>query len=418
MNRFQHNVSWVLIGNLLHAAAQFGLNVLAARVFSVEDYGLLSYGAALVAFFAAVGGLGFPGVITRFFARDRERAGVWLGSATAARGLFAVMAIGLIQLAAAGAGPELRVLLLCQSAQVLFSAGEGFLQWFRFLGRAKLAAAVRMGALAVSAAWRLPALFCLRSLPLYAAGVSLETLVYLGTLWLLYRREFGRIQVSRDALRAMLGQSWPFITSAVLSTVYAQTDRLMLNAMLGAEAVGLYSVAVTLAGAISILPSALIEGFRPEIMLRRAEGSPLFEKRLRQLYGLVFRISIAYCLFVTVCARPLVGLLYGADYLGAVPALSVVVWYTAFSYFGAVNNLYLAAAERTAWVQVLTFAGALGNVALNALLIPPLGIPGAALASLLTQFGANFLLPALLPPLRGMFGAMWKGIWGHGFYGR
>jgi Na+-driven multidrug efflux pump len=40
---------------------------------------------------------------------------------------------------------------------------------------------------------------------------------------------------------------------------------------------------------------------------------------------------------------------------------------------------------------------------LNYLLIPSLGIVGAALASLLTQFVANFVLLMIIPPLRGAF---------------
>jgi O-antigen/teichoic acid export membrane protein len=192
--------------------------------------------------------------------------------------------------------------------------------------------------------------------------------------------------------------------------VYAQTDRIMLEAMVGLRAVGLYSVAVTLAGAISIVPAALIEGYRPEILLRAETDTPGYVRRMRQLYGLVFWLCMAYCLLITVLARPLVLLLYGPDYAGAVPALSIVVWYTAFSYFGSINNLYLVSRGKTQWVAVLTLTGAILNVALNALLIPVLEIRGAALASLASQFAANFLLLLCIPALWEAFFLQVQGI--------
>ena len=409
---FLHNVSWILVGNLLHAVLQFLLNILAARAFAAEGNGLLSYSGALVSFFAAVGTLGFSGVITRFFARERQRAGDWLGTALAARAVFALAVMGLLPLLARDASRELRLLLLCQSCSILFHAGDGLVYWYRFLGQARKAALYRLGAFGLCALWRLWAIFGAGSLVLYALGMSAEALVFNGGLMLVYRREFPgcRLRFRWDALKAMLTQSYPFILSAVLSTVYAQTDRIMLEAMVGLRAVGLYSVAVTLAGAISIVPAALIEGYRPEILLRAETDTPGYVRRMRQLYGLVFWLCMAYCLLITVLARPLVLLLYGPDYAGAVPALSIVVWYTAFSYFGSINNLYLVSRGKTQWVAVLTLTGAILNVVLNALLIPILEIRGAALASLATQFAANFLLLLCIPALREAFFLQVQGI--------
>lgn len=83
---------------------------------------------------------------------------------------------------------------------------------------------------------------------------------------------------------------------------------------------------------------------------------------------------------------------YGTKYISAVPSLSLIVWYTSFSYFGAINNLYMVAEEKTKWVQVTAFFGAILNIILNFVFIPFLGISGAALASLITQVVANFFL--------------------------
>ena len=96
--------------------------------------------------------------------------------------------------------------------------------------------------------------------------------------------------------------------------------------------------------------------------------------------------------------------------MGAVSSLSLIVWYTSFSYFGAINNLFMVAEGVNKWVPVNTFVGAMTNIILNFVFIPRLGIVGAALASLLTQFVANFLMMLINPQLRKGFRLMIGGI--------
>ena len=189
----------------------------------------------------------------------------------------------------------------------------------------------------------------------------------------------------------------------------------MLKSYLDNTAVGLYSVSLTLAGAISIIPAAIIEGFRPDIMNSKVNDPQRYRQRLQQVYGSVFWVSICYCVFITLFARPIIQILYGSAYLGAVPSLALIVWYTSFSYFGSINNLYMVAEGKSRWVQVTTLSGALTNIVLNVLLIPRFEIVGAAAASLLTQIITNFLLLLIIPPLRDAFFLILEGVTLRGF---
>ena len=165
-----------------------------------------------------------------------------------------------------------------------------------------------------------------------------------------------------------------------------------------------------MAGAISIIPQALIEGFRPDILSFRNTDMEKYRRRLMQLYGLVFWLCIAYCLFTTFFAKYIILVLYGEKYLPAVGSLSLIVWYTSFSYFGAINNIYMVAENKIKWVQVTTFVGAIVNVILNYVFIPMFGVEGAALASLITQIITNFALLAIIPQLRENFIIIVRGI--------
>ena len=75
MNVFKKNLSWILVGNIAHAVLQFGLNIYCARILGSFSFGILNYCASLIAFFTAIGTLGYDGVITKLFADDEKDVG-------------------------------------------------------------------------------------------------------------------------------------------------------------------------------------------------------------------------------------------------------------------------------------------------------------------------------------------------------
>jgi O-antigen/teichoic acid export membrane protein len=99
-------------------------------------------------------------------------------------------------------------------------------------------------------------------------------------------------------------------------------------------------------------------------------------------------------------------LLFGGDFLGLVgptyvagaAALSVAVFFNAWMTLGAFSEPFVAGMGRTRVVPVAQAVFFSGSVLLNFLLIPRLGIPGAALAS-----GLAFILGSSVN-----FGAIWR----------
>lgn len=70
----------------------------------------------------------------------------------------------------------------------------------------------------------------------------------------------------------------------------------------------------------------------------------------------------------------------------------------------------MVAEDKQKWVQVTTLIGAMTNIFLNAILIPSMGIVGAAAASLATQFIGNFITPSIIPSLRPIVKYSTRGI--------
>ena len=185
-----------------------------------------------------------------------------------------------------------------------------------------------------------------------------------------------------------------------MTVVFTQTDKVMLKIMLDDAATGYYSAAVTCAGVSSFVFSAIIDSARPTIFQSAKLCKEQFELNMTRLYSVVIYLSLAQSLFMTILARPIINLLYGNQYTATANVLRLVVWYTTFSYIGAVRGIWMLAEEKQKYLLVANVFGALANVIVNAILIPRYGMFGAAFASIATQFFANIGIGYIIRPIQ------------------
>ena len=416
-NNFLDNVLWIVGGQILHAVISFLISIIAARAFDKDGYGLINTVISYVSLATAFAALGYNGIITKKFADDPENCNKYIWSGMVFRLIASLASILILQVLVfiTNRGDTQRhMLTFINSLTLLFNVFDLIVYWFRYEMLAKVIAIIRIIALLCSAVIKLVGIFVFKNLYVYMAGIASEALFFAILLLYLYFKYATKNKpcFSFNTALEMLKHGYPFIISAFMISIYRQTDKIMLERMLsdGYTAVGLYSASLTIANLISIIPSSIIEGFRPEIMKYKASDSELYMSRFRQIYSLIMWTCLLYGLFVTLFAKQIILIIYSESYLGAVDSLSIIVWYTSFSYIGSVNNIFLVCEGKEKYAQWLTLAGAVCNVALNYLLIPSYGIAGAAFASLSTQILANFIIPCILKPMRPAMKFMLEGV--------
>ena len=193
-------------------------------------------------------------------------------------------------------------------------------------------------------------------------------------------------------------------------TVFAQTDRIMIKLMLSDADTGYYSAAVACAGMTSFIFGAIIDSARPTIFESRNQSDDVFDKNIVRLYSIVIYFALAQSIIIALLSRIIVNILYGGQFIPTVDALRIVVWYTTFSYIGSVRNIWILAENKQKYLWIINLSGALANVIMNFILIPSIGINGAALASLLTQFFTNVVVGYIIRPIRPNNRLMIKGL--------
>ena len=413
MNKVAKNAAWIIGCKIVQSLLAFVIGMLTARYLGPSNYGLITYAASLVAFAAPIMQLGFSNILVREIIDYPAREGESLGSAMGLSLVSSLLCIVGVAAFTAIANPnEPPTLWVCflYSLILLFQAIEHINYWFQAKYLSKYTSIVSLCAYAVVSAYKIYLLATRKSIYWFALSNALDACLIAAASVAIYRRVGGqKLAFSIETGRQMFAKSRHYIVSSMMVTVFAQTDKIMLKLMLDDASVGYYGAAVSCAGITSFVFAAIIDSFRPSIFEGQRLGTETFEHRLTLLYSIVIYLSLAQSVVMAVFAKWIVFIIYGAAYAPAGTALRIIVWYTTFSYLGSVRNIWILANDQQKHLWKINLSGASANVLLNALLIPALGINGAALASLATQFFTNVVTGYILKPIRGNNAIMVRG---------
>ena len=397
------NAGWIIACRIMQAVLQLVVSMMTARYLGPSNYGVINYAASLVAFVTPIMQLGLNFIVVQEVVKGETSDGEIIGTALtmclASAGLCILGVIAFSTLANTG---EITTIVVCAlySISLLFQSFEIIQYWFQAKLLSKYASIISLVAYFGMSIYKIYILATAKSIYWFAVSNAIDyLLIGLGMIILFKCFSKGKLRFSRKTASRMFQKSRYYIVSALMVTVFAQTDRVMLKLMIGDSAAGLYSAAVACTGMTGFVFSAIIDSARPSIFESKNLQSVSYEHNIILLYSIIIYMALCQSIVITSCAKPIVSILYGEAYLDAVPALQIVVWYTAFSYLGSARNIWILAENKQNYLWMINLSGALMNVLLNFLSIPKWGIVGAAAASLITQIFTNFFVSYIIRPI-------------------
>jgi len=188
-------------------------------------------------------------------------------------------------------------------------------------------------------------------------------------------------------IKEYLQFSYPLTPTALVRWITESSDRYLVTYFLGLGSVGVYSAAYSIGNLIQLFASPLQLILLPEL-------SKLFDENKIDQIRIYLSHSLRYFLLITIpavfglsaLAKPLLGIFTTQDFLSGWLVIPII----AFSGLAAgvfqifVNTMFLVKETKSA--TYITTIAAVSNVLLNLLLIPSIGIIGAALSTLISYF--------------------------------
>ena len=408
------NAKWIIVCKVAQSILQFIVGMLCARYLGPSNYGLINYAASIVAFAMPLMKLGLDAILVYELVNFPEKEGEIMGTSLALNilsGMICVM--GVTAVATVMNFGEIETILVCvlYSLSVLFAAIEMIQYWFQYKLQSKYSSVTMLISYVVVSAYKVFLLATQKSVYWFAVSHAIEFGIIGIILIAIYIKKSGqRFSFSLDRAKSMLSRSKHYILAAMMIVVIQNTDHIMLTIMQGKSENGFYSAAITCVSIFQFVYVALVDSFRPMILSKKKENSEEYQNNISRLYGITLYTAIAQCIVFFVLAKFIIQILYGSDYADAVPVLRALIFYFVFSVMGLVRNVWILAEENQKYLWIINLSGALLNIVLNAGMIPLWGAVGAAVASLITQFFANFVLGFIIKPLRENNKLMLKGL--------
>jgi O-antigen/teichoic acid export membrane protein len=364
------------------------VTALVVRTLGQAGYGQWSTILIVLTLIGYFANFGTEAVTTREAARDPEREHEWIGAMMLLRLLLVIPLIAL----AIGA-----MFVMQRSEQMLIAGlilvatmpfgGFGALQ---LIFQLRVKNLVPMLVLTLrSVLWGIAVLIIyLDGYGMVALAIGLTVTTAIGTIVqsvLALKLAERRPRPSREKAGALLRTALPIGVSGMLIIAYARIDQILVFAINGSKAAGLYGSVYYVLDQSHFVPISILTTLAPVM----AAAWPVDRARLLRTARLTAELmavaSFGALAFAIVAAEPLVTFIFGKGFAGAAPVLPVLGAAFVFISFGYLNGNLMVVLGLQRRLLRISLLALVVNIAGNLILLPLVGFMGAAWMTLATE---------------------------------
>jgi len=397
-------------GILATRVVQFGLailtSILISRLLGPSDKGAYVAVTTVPGLLAAIGVLGLPSAVNYFAGRGHAVASL-IRATVVFTALLSIVLVGLVwivrpilEASVLRAAPDalLQVILLTVPASLIATFGGSLLygrQTIRVYNMILIFQAGALLAADVVLVWVLG----LGVEGAVAATVLVSVLTALAVLV-----EVRRLRVRDTAgpavgIRSLLSYGTRLYPASLTGYFNYRADTYLIQALLAipGRALGLYSLAVTMAELVFYVPDSVSTMLLPRVAASTAEEADRF-------VGQVGRVTMLITVTVAIILVPVAFLgvyVVLPAYTDCLTAFLVLLPGVVALSVAKVMTSYLSGRGRPGLVSIGSLAALVANIAINIVVIPTFGIVGASFASLVSYSFQAALMVALASHLSG-----------------
>lgn len=408
VRKYFNNTSWLFLEQILRMASGLLVGVFVARYLGPDEFGVYSYVIAFVSILAPIAKLGLDMVLVRELVRHPHMTKDYLGTAfwlKCVGAIFTFLAI-LLLLKFTSNAKNVNFYILIIASGLLFQSFEVIDFYFQSKVLAKFVSSCKIIQLIISSLVRIYLVLINADLYYFVIFTLIDQIilaVFLFATFLLKVRLFFYNKINILLAKKLLREGWPMIFSSLAVVFYMRIDQVMINELLGAKEVGIFSTAVRISEFWYFIPVVVASSIYPAIINAKNISNNLYYERLQRFYFVMAWSAIFVALFMTLTANFFISVLFGASYNEAAKVLVVHTWAGVFVSLGVASGSWYSTESLQRFVLYRTLLGALINIIMNLYLIPKYGIIGAAFATVISQAMASFLLDGVSKQTRIVF---------------
>lgn len=391
------NTAFMTIASIFQKIIAFLYFTLIARSIAPEGTGKYFLAMSFTTIFVVLVDLGMTNVLVREGARVKENMQKYVSTVLFIKLILGVVAYGAVILVSSALYPdaELQHMIWLSGVTMLFDSFN-----LTVYGVLRAIGDLRFESVSITVSQflslilgsiflflKLPIIFLILAFTIPSAlnAVFATTMVYRKY----HVKPFPQFDSSTFSLLWKI--TLPFALAAIFARVYGYIDSILLGRLLGATAVGFYSIPYKITFAFQFIPLALVAAVYPRFSEYFVHNKEKFSTVLHDSMKYLLLVATPIGIGIAVLARPLILILYTQKYAESIVPLQILIVSLIFSFISFPIGAALNAGNKQVTQTTIVGLVMVINILMNLSLIPLMGVSGAAVSALV----GNFLLTAI-----------------------
>ena len=388
--KYFKNTSWLFFEKILRMFVGLFVGIWVARYLGPERFGLFSYAQSFVGLFTAIATLGLDSIVVRELVKDESKATELISTAFYLKLMGAILTLLVLAIATYFTSNDryTNLLVFIIASATIFQSFNVIDMYFQSKVLSKYVVFSNIISLFVSSIVKIILILIDAPLVAFAWAILFDSIVLaMGLIYFFIKHstyEIKKIKFNKTIATSLLKDSWPLILSGVVISIYMKIDQVMIQEILGNEAVGQYAAATRLSEIWYFIPTVVVSSLFPAIVNAKRQSEELYYDRLQKLFNLMVWIAIVIVFPITLLSHTIINILYGEQYNQAASVLTIHIWAFLPVCFGVVLGQFCIVENLNFDNLIRNLIGVFLNIIFNYIFICNYGIKGAAYASLIS----------------------------------
>lgn len=397
---------WMLLEKSARIISGILVGVLVVRYLGAAQYGILTYGLGIIAILTIFSTLGLDSLVIRELITRNKHKHKILGTAFWLRFVGSIIVVAGACFYSSIRDPiSTTYIVFLLSVSIVFQSFNVIDMYFQSEVKGKLTAMNQVITLFLSALVKIYLIYANAPLEWFATMAALEAGLSALIQYIFYKQQGQHIRLWRfSTLEAkhLLLLAIPLILSSFIQLFYQNVDAILITRFLrDMSQVGQYGAGVRISQASYFIPVAICAAVFPGIINNR-ENKPLQLKRLTQLYSLMIWGAICIIGGGMLLGDFVIHFLYGDKFPNAPIIFKIHIWVSLPVFWGTAWGMWMLAIQKQKYVLWMQILNAILIIGSEFILIPRLGINGAAYSLVLGSYVAFIFMVMAYKPKEGL----------------
>lgn len=206
-----------------------------------------------------------------------------------------------------------------------------------------------------------------------------------------------------NLIKSIIKESLPLAIAAIAATIYARIDQIMIGNILDMENVGIYSISVQMMSVAAIIIGPIQISIFPNMIKWYNSDINKYYHIYQMLTFIITWISIIIILLSITIVPLLFYVFFDNIYSESIYLFKLHILSILFMYNAILRSSHFTLSKSTNILMITQIVSVFINIIINLILIPKIGLNGAVIATILTQFCSLLLSNIIFKDSRKIF---------------